>query len=202
MHHAYLLVGTFSWAHAVIPESDRVQGTDVLLHTYDRMGIADARVLIEEALRAPLTRSHRTFIVAPHNITLEAQNALLKLFEEPPATARFYLIVPRADVFIKTLRSRLFLLGTEVEEYTIADTARAFMAASYGERLDEIATRAKKKDDAWMDALLRDTECIAHSTQDTSLMRDVVQMATYARSQGASKKMILEHIALSLPRKT
>ncbi len=202
MHHAYLLVGTYSWARTVIPQDDLVLGPDVLLHTYDRMGIGDVRTLIEESHRAPLTRSHRVGIISAHNITLEAQNALLKLTEEPPATARFYIIVPRADVLIKTLRSRLFLLGTEVEEYTVSETGRAFVAMTHGERLDAIAVHAKKKDDVWMDTLLGDCECVAHGTKDVSLMRDVIQLATYARSQGASKKMILEHIALSLPRKT
>jgi hypothetical protein len=202
MHHAYLLIGTCAWALAQIPESERVLGTDTLLYTYDRMGIADARALIEESLRAPLTQSHRIFILSTQHITHEAQNALLKLFEEPPLTARFYIIVPRAEVLIETLRSRLFLRATEGGDYGVTEVARAFITASYGERLEQIAAHAKKKDDVWMDALLSDSECIAHATRDIPLMRDVVQMTAYARSSGASKKMILEHIALSLPRKT
>lgn len=199
MHHAYLLIGSAPWARAQIPADDSTVGTDVSLNAYDRMGIDDARALIEHASRAPLTRPVRVFIIETQALTVETQNALLKLFEEPSDTARFYLIVPTADILLPTLRSRLLLLDSEVGTAEVNEVAKAFIALSYAKRLDIIADRAKRKDEAWMSALFAGIERYSHDARTPSLMRDACVATAAAKSAGASKKMLLEHLALSIP---
>lgn len=198
MHHAYLLIGAVPWARAQIPEDDRTIGTDVALNVYERMGIDDARALIDLASRAPLTRPVRVFMIEAQGLTVEAQNALLKLFEEPSLTTRFYLIVPTADALLPTLRSRLLLLDTEAGSTELNEVTKVFLAASYAERLDMIADRAKRKDDAWMSALFAGLERYAHSTHNAAVMRDACMANAASKSAGASKKMLLEHLALSI----
>src|SRR5207249_1485502 len=42
-----------------------------------------------------------------HLMTVEAQNALLKLIEEPPPRTRFLLVAERLEALVPTVRSRL-----------------------------------------------------------------------------------------------
>lgn len=198
MHHAYSLIGTYEWACGHMPSHACTASSDCMVRTFKRMGIDDARTLIEEAQRAPLVATCRTFVLVVEAITLEAQNALLKLLEEPPRTAEFYIIVPRESVLIKTLRSRLFLLATQVVDRAKEGVSSDFMKASYAARLDMIALKAKRKDDAWFSSVLNELECVARDRGDAKLIASIVAVQTYAHTQGASKKMLLEHIALTL----
>lgn len=197
MHHANLLVGSHSWALSQIPESERIEGQDVSILQYDRMSIANVRALIHEASLRPLVREYRTFVLLCDSLLHEAQNALLKLFEEPNAHTVFYLIIPREDMLLPTLRSRLNLLG--IETYTEeGNTFTDFRKLGTVDRLAMIAEKIKGEDVAWIDAVTRGFSQYAHTTRDVTLMKDALLLESYIHTTGASKKMLLEHIALTL----
>ncbi len=198
MHHANLLIGSPEWAESVIPHSDRAVSSDVLIYSFDRMGIADVRALIYASNLAPIERSYRVFRIVASAITHEAQNALLKLFEEPSPTARFYLVVPSASFLLPTLRSRIYPLGLEGAQQGEHVDVKAFFEASHAERLKLIEKRTKDKDDAWVEEIMRGVERYAEETKACELLRDVVLARSYLGSQGASKKMLLEHLSLTL----
>jgi hypothetical protein len=182
--HALLLEGTYRWALTCLTQDCRVENADVLHYHGDRMGIDDVRILIGEAYKTPLTREDRVFLLAYSAYTEDAQNALLKLFEEPPRTARFYLVTEQADVLLPTLRSRLISLGRE--DVFVKHDHQDFLRLTYGERLVMIAHHAKEKDDA-------------ERRRDPTFIRSLLELRPYFGTSGASKKMILEHIALLLP---
>ena len=189
IHHARLfLVG-----QAGFHQPDETVETSLL--TIEQFGISDARDLKEAASRAPQVGTHRRFCITLESITVEAQNALLKLFEDPPETARFELSVPKEDILIGTLRSRL-QYEQEVQVEINVDTANSFLKASLQERLDEIAARTKAKDQVWISDLLNGLETIAGS--DTEAREALLLVRQYIDARGASKKMLLEHVALSL----
>ncbi len=197
MHHANLLVGGKEWALSQIPESEQKEGQDILLQTYDRMSIANVRTLIHEASLRPVARDYRTFILFCDSLLHEAQNALLKLFEEPNAHTVFYLVIPREDMLLPTLRSRLNLLGIESR----IDEGKAFidfMKAGRADRLAVIAEKLKAEDTHWVDAVVSGFSQHAHTTRDVTLIKDALLLESYIHTTGASKKMLLEHIALTL----
>lgn len=199
MHHAFLLLGTFESALGRLPEEIRVENADVRHVRVERLGIDDARKLTEEASRMPVAAPMRSFVVAFGAATVEAQNALLKTLEEPALTSRFYVIVQREEVLMKTVRSRLMLLiGAPVEVETLSPEAKQFLQQSPADRLALIAERAKAKDTAWMEAVLSGLEQHAHTIHDAGLMRAIVTARTYFDASGASKKMLLEHVVLSI----
>lgn len=200
MHHANLLVGSREWALLQIPAEERATGSDVSLRSYERMTIADARALIADATLRPVARSHRTFILDCVAILPEAQNALLKLLEDPPETARFFLIASREEVLLPTLRSRFHLLATEHAAVDTKDFS-VFQSASYAERLASVAKKLDAEDTEWVAALIRGAAAYAEMSRDPALIRDVLMVESYIQSPGASKKMLLEHLALSLPQK-
>jgi len=200
MHHANLLIGSREWGHAHIPEEERMQSPDISLRSYERMTIADARALIHDAQLRPVVRTYRTFILDVQVLLPEAQNALLKLLEEPDAGARFFLIIPREEVLLPTLRSRFDLLA---REHAPIDTAvfDAFRALAPRERLKGIVEKLDEEDREWVRSLLQGAALHAEALHDPVFMRDVLATEAYIVSPGASKKILLEHLALSIPEK-
>jgi DNA polymerase III subunit delta' len=196
MHHAELLIGSLTDATHMLASVIRMGSPDTRIIESERFGIAEARTLIGESAMRPIEEEWRTFIVAFKEATLEAQNALLKTLEEPAKTTRFFIVVPKEDVLLPTVRSRLMQNTIVQRETPVSEDARAFLRASYGSRLAEIAERAKVKDTAWMEDILRGIERVAEERKDHRLMHSLVAMRQYFASSGASKKMILEHLAL------
>lgn len=199
MHHALLVEGRYEWALTCLPDVCRIEGVDVIHYRGVRMGIDEVRMLTGAAHQTPFELSARHFVLAYGDITREAQNALLKIFEDPPHTARFYLVIEERETLLPTLRSRMVAYDTERTEHD-ALAASAFMSSSYAERLTRIAERTTKKDEVWCEKVFRAIEGYAATSEDTTLMRAVVSLRPYFRTPGASKKMILEHLSLMLPK--
>jgi hypothetical protein len=170
------------------------------MRSYDRVAIDDAFALIHDAQLRPVVRPYRTFILDAEMLLPGAQNALLKLLEEPDADARFFLIIPREELLLPTLRSRFDLFA---REYAPLDTAvfDAFSALPYGARLKEIAQKLEEEDRAWLRGILHGAARYAETSRDPVFMRDVLSTEAYIVSPGASKKILLEHLALSIPEK-
>lgn len=202
-------VGPYEECFALIPLAHR-SGVDAEVIVCESFDIAQARALAEKAATRPIAGEKRYFVVSCAYIPHEAQNALLKLFEDPPATAQFYIIVPRAELILPTLRSRLHVLyESPVVGRALNPETSAFLGAAFADRLEQIAMLAKAKDAHAMRVLINGIERAAgfgvgkyvREKQDVSYLADVLMASTYAETRGASHKMLLEHLALSIPEK-
>jgi hypothetical protein len=171
---------------------------DVVDRAYERLLIDEARELIFEASRTPLAHSHRIFIIRAQTFTHEAQSALLKLFEDPPITARFYLIIPTRAMLLPTLRSRLSELEVFESKKTDVEEARAFLALSYGARLTAIERHAKDEDPHWFRETLAGLERMFESSGSAEVLRELIFVRSHIDRQGSSKKMLFDHLALTL----
>jgi hypothetical protein len=210
-HHALLYIGPHEECLLQIPREHRT-GVDAEVIVRDSLDIAEARALAEKAWSRPIAGEKRTFVISCTHIPHDAQNALLKLFEDPPATAQFYIIVPRAELLLPTLRSRLHLAyEANAAHEPQGEATRAYLAASYRDRLAHVAELAKEKektkDTTLMRALVAGIERAAgfgvakdaHGERSASFLRDALLCSQYAETRGASHKMLLEHLALSIP---
>lgn len=70
----------------------------------DEFLIDNSRALIDEAYIA--SEKEKYLIAVANRYRDEAQNALLKVFEEPPRNIKIVLIAPRKSIFLPTIRSR------------------------------------------------------------------------------------------------
>lgn len=197
MHHANLFVGSREWALKLIPETDTIQGPDVSVMHYERMSIANVRTLIHESNLRPIAREYRTFIISCDSILHEAQNALLKLFEEPNAHTLFYIILPREDMLLPTLRSRLHVYAIETE-FSGQNAFESFLKLSYIDRLSTITKKLGEEDMEWVRELVRGLALYAHEKRNAALIRESLSLESYININGSSKKMLLEHLALTL----
>ncbi|MDD5212794.1 MAG: DNA polymerase III subunit delta', partial [Sulfuricurvum sp.] len=69
--------------------------------------IEDAKEVISEAYKSE--SQTKTLILGAKSFTVPAQNALLKILEEPPLNIAFILLTPNKSTFLPTVRSRLSL---------------------------------------------------------------------------------------------
>ena len=195
MHHANLLVGDKISARISLPLEVQIESADVLHYEYERMSIADVRELTKEVLLKPISAPQRIFVITAQSILGDAQNALLKIFEEPNAV--FYLIIPREDMLLPTLRSRL---NSIVVEQKTSDTSvfEEFLKMSYSSRLNLIAEKIKSEDAEWVNNILSGVELHGQKMRDARLIEDVLLVDSFVQAPGSSKKMLLEHLALTL----
>jgi DNA polymerase III delta prime subunit len=202
MHHAQLYFGD-SLADATVPVEYHVPSADIVHIIRDSFSIADARELTAQALMKPFLDDLRVFVIVTHEINLEAQNALLKLFEEPPQHAVFHLVVPQNAFLLPTLRSRLSVVLSHKAEQTSSTSFEAFMKATYAERIAKIALMTKEKDTQWITELLRGCEQWIETDviNRTSELRTLLFVREHIDRKGSSAKMLLEALALSLPSK-
>ena len=192
-HHAQLVrtVEVSTYQH---PETTAT----VLNTTLDTMGIGDVRAVTAQAQLRPATDGGQVFVIAASFITHEAQNALLKLFEEPPIDTAFVLVVPAAFQLLPTLQSRIG------QETTIADSSEnqawtLFVAASYVDRLQQIDSWQKSKDPQWLSQMVAGVHSVSSQEVELEAMQVLQFVGQKLQTRGASNKMLLEHLALVLP---
>ena len=102
-----------------------------------------------------------------------------------------------------TLRSRLFVLTSSDDGTDTNDAFTSFLSASYAKRLEHIALLVKEKDEETIEVLLYGAEqyAEAHAKTNTVYMESLLLVRSYIGMRGASSKMLLEELAISLPQK-
>jgi DNA polymerase-3 subunit delta' len=198
-HHATLIRGEQGSALALLEEVlgvafSHAPHPDVLFTRREQLSIDDVRELGRVATQRPIEHSMCTFVVAAEGIGSEAQNALLKLTEDPPRHARFVFILPLSAPILPTLRSRVVEhhIRTEVE-----NRKDDFSALPLRDALRAIAQVTKEKDNAGMEDMLQSLEQYAHcEIEKRSSHNALLTARQYIETRGASPKMLLEHALL------
>jgi DNA polymerase III delta prime subunit len=195
MHHAYLLVGDKERARAHLTTlfGDLVGSPDFFPYTEEVFGVEQARKLSRQALHKAFG-GKKIFFIAPESITLEAQNALLKTFEEPIADTHFFLVLRDAGMAIPTLLSRM-----EVVSLGAADDAALvtkFLKGSLKERFAFVKKFVDKEESltAFLDALLLELR----RSGESAALASAFKLRLVAHERAASPRLILEHLAAVL----
>ena len=90
-----------------------------------QLGIDSVRFMKSDVYIKPNESDYKVYVIeAADKMTVEAQNAFLKIFEEPPSYAVFVLLCESADALLVTVRSRGTLLYTERFDF---DTVRSYL---------------------------------------------------------------------------
>lgn len=197
--------------HAVLELIPRVdlfapkvlESVEQKLLQYDSLGIEEVRELLEEAHRRPIDEfnSKIVFVVA-ERLTVEAQQALLKLLEEPPVSTAFHFVLPTGTDLLPTLLSRFDVLDRSLDDSVVSPEFKVFLKRSAVERLSEIDGRLKAKDSLLLNQMQQDLTTYLNSNErpkEVSVLKELEFVARYLGRRGSSNKMLLEHLALSLP---
>jgi len=200
LHHANLLIGSSETAKREVLSFFRENGIsltgspDFFLFENEVFGIDEARALSASALRRAFT-GRKIYLILPEKITLEAQNALLKTFEEPVSHTYFFLALRNEEMAIPTLRSRMNIVHLEGEAE--ARDAEKFLKLSAKDRLLFVKKfiEEEKNLSGFLDELL---VFLKNKKAQAEEIEKVYKMRLVSDDRGASPKIILEHLSLML----
>lgn len=212
-HHAYLIEGDVHLSYKSLVQSLDDLGyvtagnSDFFVKDYESILIDHVREIKDFESEAMNINSKKKFIILKAiTFSYPAQNALLKVFEEPRPGVTFFLLMPDATKLFPTLRSRLQgMVGEFAAEDELKKDAKKFMSGSIKERLDFI----KKFTDMESKVMLKDKSLRFLSELEQEISRgvtlpekkkveDIYLAKKYIGDQGSSPKILLEHLAVTI----
>lgn len=222
-HHAYFLAGdaeegierSLAWIEKELGLGAS-GNPDVIVFRYDLFSVEDARAVSESAHRTSALGKGKAIVMSARRFFHEAQNALLKTFEEPPEGTYLFLIVPSEGVISPTLRSRLLPLpGSETE--SMHELAEAFASANTAGRekiVEKLLARAKSDKPEEKQAARIDALALAQGLAKLSYERrkgsddadllafldDLSRFIPILHERSAPLKPILEHLLIVAPK--
>jgi DNA polymerase III delta prime subunit len=187
---------------------------DVIVLRYGLFSVEDARRVYDIAGQAPFEGDFKVVIIAASRAYHEAQNALLKVFEEPPPGTYLFLILPSLGGLLPTLRSRVQELSTTSSAGTVRnEEAQKFMSATGEKRSAMIKKltsgsdedeRRENREEAI--SILNGVEAAAYellkrknNKEIVSLLSDIATLRGHLYDRSAPVRMILEHLSLTIP---
>jgi hypothetical protein len=180
---------------------------DFVVERYDTLLVEDAVALRDRQSMVTAGDGRQIIVAAFRNATRDAQNALLKVLEEPAERTHFFLVVPYASLLLPTVRSRAVLIRFGGEgDSSLADP---WLKAGAGKRMTLAEKLAKDiRDDrktradglSLLDALERALAPKARANPAAARAASTV-LAVKQRwnHHGSSPKLLLESVALALP---
>lgn len=190
---------------------------DIVVLRYGLLSVEDARRVTELAAGASFKGEHKAMIISASRAYHEAQNALLKIFEEPPSGTYLFFILPTLGGLLPTLRSRVQILDTHkgLRKSFISGEAEAFLNASREKRILMIKKltsgkgeeeRRENRDEAIR--IVNGIEATAYEAfkkrRDggavAALLSDIAVLRGHLYDRSAPVRMILEHLALVIPK--
>lgn len=151
---------------ALACKKNQIDKFDVALFTFQKaIGIEDVRNLQKKIFLKPIRSKTKAIVFDSYSgLTISAQNALLKLLEEPPANTIIYIISPNKELFLPTILSRCKIIELKDPPYKLSDEENAqylnilisLIDKSVGEKLKLAQDLAKNKDEVipWLEKMI------------------------------------------------
>lgn len=223
LHHAYIIEGPHS---EVVPEvleilegyNIKTRGNPDFFHIeVDSFKIEDARNLkslsTEKAVTdgLPAQAGRKIFLISTNNFLLEAQNTLLKMFEEPIPNTHFFLVLPDINVLLPTFTSRFYIVqGKDSSE---SKEAAEFLKSSVRLRIEflkELTTEKENEENAIASSrakalrFLNNLEKALHKknikdAKSVACFKQIFKARQFLRQPGSSLKSLMESVALIAP---
>src|SRR3989344_4952472 len=218
LHHAYLIEGE---RDIIVPEIiESIPNGEVCQIAVDSFKIEDARNLKSFANEKSFSAGKRIFIISANSLLLEAQNSLLKMFEEPIENTHFFLVVPDTNSLLKTLVSRFYLIFSRTGLSEENKSAEQFTKMPPRDRIDfikELLAEEEGEDEEGNETLVLNStrskalkflnalESVLHNKLmsktvfDTKFFEHFFKVREFLRMPGSSVKSLMESVALITP---
>jgi len=221
LHHAYLIEGErkdilseiFSFMETLgIKTTNNPDFCEIHI---DNFKMDEAILLRSMTDEKGFSSDKKIFIISANQFSLDAEQALLKMFEEPKKDTHFFLIIPDKNALLDTLVSRFYFISSvsqenntqEVENFIqMSKTARINFLKDFLKVEDEDeetvvtdSVRAKSLrflnilEKVLHDKLLKDFSVL------TTCFEQIFEVRKYLRQPGSSTKSLMESMALIVP---
>ncbi len=210
LHHAYLIEGR---AKDLLPELIVFFETNLGIKTsgnpdfwqgvFETIGIEEGRLIKERQSLTSFGGGLKIFIISAGGITFEAQNALLKVFEEPTSKTHFFIILPSIEALLPTFLSRVSLHRYENKEEDIFP--KEFLKATPTERVALLQKMIERKNKGEAFSFLNGLEKTLRASKkeltkdDIFVFEEIMKCRGYLSLRSPSFKTILEYVALTIP---
>lgn len=205
MHHAYLLIGdrtaTEEHLHALLLRLGiPVQANpDYYAHESESFSVADARMIGAKALNKAFG-TRKIFVLKSERYTPEAQNALLKTLEEPPADTHFFILGREESHFLPTVLSRVETVRVgDAKVSPLHKEVTKFLEAAPSKRIDFAKKFADKYERSMLTPFL---DALLLELKDRGVGRDVLKKVLAAREFSSDPavmmRLVIEHLAFAV----
>lgn len=191
-----------------------VDPLDINLQTYEKtMGIENVRNIQKAILLKPFRGKTKAVIIDAYgNITHEAQNALLKVLEEPPNNTIIVIIASKKELFLPTILSRCKVIILQEEEIKLTqedssklkEALNILLNGKTGDKLKIAQDIARDKGDVtlWLEKMAVFLENkLKQDSKDSKLLNFLKELQkTYKaiKSTNVNQRITLENLLLSL----
>lgn len=225
LHHAYLLVGEkeeilpllFNFFEKELDFFTKAN-PDFYYKEIDTLGVEDAVDLKNFQNKKAIGGNKKILVIQTNFITSEAQNSLLKVFEEMAEETHLFLISSSAENFLDTLKSRFEIVVLDNSKNTEEDVnLKNFLAADFQARSnflkrfwehkkDEKADKAgailfiKKIENFLYNKFKQNQNSEKLPIRFEELFEEINKSTSFLNDRSPSIKMILEYLALIIPK--
>lgn len=174
------------------------------------LGIETIKSLQQDVFLTPVQGKKKLIVI--HDaflLTVEAQNALLKLLEEPPVHLLLILVTNSLNSLLPTIQSRCFIINLTQNERVspLSEEEKTFWQTLSRQAIFEVAEKkGKTKEEAieWSKRLIEQFEQELHVLnntltiqQYTNLLRKLLKIHQTVSSTNISPRMTIESILLA-----
>jgi DNA polymerase III subunit delta' len=177
---------------------------DFLILESESFGIDDARNLEKWSSLKPFLSEIKVSHLVTKTITHEAQNALLKVLEEPPVGTYFFISIENLGGLLPTFLSRVRILNTtSVRTIDESENTLKFLRSDIKAKFALIRSVSKKEDKSKIKNILKNLEIAAYqdtknSLKETEELKKILTAKIFASARGSSPKMLLEWLSCVL----
>ncbi len=204
-HHAYYITGSDSVRAdllSILDKTHKIQAQanpDFFDRVYETFVIDDAReVKTFHGMRPVTETGKKIFILQMNGITIEAQNSLLKLLEEPAEYAHFFIVIPSAHLLLPTVKSRMKRIGEEsAAKGKSRETSSAYVTPELLKTAQKLVTLSKAKRLEEVKKLIDDISKEKKTKQDAIDLLNAIQAVVYAERGAKEGKSALLAIELA-----
>jgi hypothetical protein len=215
LHHAYLILGSKTDGEVYLASVLENLGLkeagnpDFLSYRLESFDIESAREVKDKAREKPFGEK-KIILISAERFTHQAQNALLKTFEEPSANTHFFILLGAPDLLLPTLLSRMqivhirqnysrekFGLPRAGDPRTLGEDNSASVSKFLKSSLKDRINFAKKFADnekslpAFLDSMLS-------MNSNAEQQKKIFTVRRFADDPSKMTRLILEHLALVL----
>jgi DNA polymerase III delta prime subunit len=213
LHHANVVVGgdCRKFVFGILSEKLNFEpqaNPDFLMIESQIFGIDNAREFEKWAIGKPLLGETKVSFIVVGSITHEAQNALLKVLEEPPLGTYIFINLESLGGLLPTFLSRVRILKLSKMPFDICPKkgifdselpAKKFLAGKIKERFALVRSLSKKENKEEMKDLIKNLETLAYKNNfNAENLKNILTAKIFASTRGSSPKMLLEWLACVL----
>lgn len=218
LHHAYLLEGGDQVLNSLFEylekelNIDTKSNPDLYFKSFDTFKIDDARELNKIKDEKALGKGKRIIILKVNSFLREAQNAMLKMYEEPILNTFFFIVVKDKNTLIPTFISRFYFIASDEKFLDFNKEVNAFIKMNLKERIDFIKDFTAKEDEDEENyvaprhkalSFLNTLESIINNKNkktnaDFENLTKIFKIRSALRDPSSSAKTLLEALALNI----